>query len=122
MDLVKAFDSVNRPLMWNLLLKIGIPSKIVNIIKSFHEGMMAKVSIDGELTEAFEVISGLRQGCILAPALFILFFSYVLCRAHQSMPDFGIDIRHRIDGDLFNLRHLKSKSRTTTTRLCDFLC
>ena len=37
------------------------------------------------------------------------------------MPDFGIDICHRIDGDLFNLRRLKSKSRTTTTRLSDFL-
>ena len=119
-DLVKAFDTVNRQLFWSLLAKIGIPTKIINIIKSFHDGMNAKVSIGGELKDSFEVSSGLRQGCIMAPALFILVFAFVLRKSHQLIPDFGIDIRHKLDGRLFNLRRLKAKS-ATTMRLSDFL-
>lgn len=119
-DLVKAFDSVNREVLWELLLRIGIPSKIVNIIRSFHQDMEARVFVDGEMTEPFEVSSGLRQGCILAPTLFILFFSFMLRHAHKSMGDFGIDIRHKMDGKLFNLRRLKTKA-ARTSKMDDFL-
>mgnify|MGYP001796214121 CR=1 FL=1 len=82
--------------------------------------MQVKVSVGGEFTEPFKVSSGLRQACILAPALFILLFSYVQRKAHQSMPDFGIKIRHKLDGKLFNLHWLKTKSTTTST-LNDFI-
>ena len=60
-DLVKAFDTVSRATLWQLLLRIGIPPKIVNIIRSFHEGMQAQVLVDGDMTEPFEVSSGLRH-------------------------------------------------------------
>ena len=82
--------------------------------------MQVKVSVGGEFTEPFKVSSGLRQACILAPALFILLFSYLLRRAHQPMPDFSIKIRHKLDGKLFNISRLKTKSATTST-LDDFL-
>ena len=49
-DLVKIFDSVDRDLTWRLLEKSGVPSKLVNLIRSFHVGMQAKVSINGETT------------------------------------------------------------------------
>ena len=116
-DLVKAFDTVSRPLMWALLKKIGIPPKVVNIIQSFHNGMEARVLIGGEFTEPFPVTNGLRQGCILAPTLFILLFSFVLRNAHKDIPDFGVDIKHKLDGKLFNL---KAKS-IPPTRLDEFL-
>ena len=74
-DLVKAFDTVNRQLMWGLLLKIGIPAKVVNIISSFHDGMQARISIGGVFTKPFGVSAELKQGCILAPTLFVLFFT-----------------------------------------------
>ena len=45
---------------------------------------MAKVSIGGELTEAFEVTSGLRQGCILAPASSS--YSSRMCSAEPTSP------------------------------------
>ncbi|XP_060774398.1 peripheral plasma membrane protein CASK-like [Neoarius graeffei] len=115
LDLVKAFDTINRPLMWSLLLKIGIPAKVFNIIRSFHDGMKARVSINGEFTDPFEVTAGLRQGCILAPTLFILFFTFVLRHAFKVLPGFGVAIKHKQDGKLFNTRCLKNKSVPTTT-------
>ncbi|XP_062519241.1 uncharacterized protein LOC134194330 [Corticium candelabrum] len=42
-DLVKAFESVDRTGLWKVLLRLGCPVKIVNLIKAFHTGMMACV-------------------------------------------------------------------------------
>ena len=39
-------DTVNRDGLWAILAKIGFPAKFVNIIRSFHDGMLARV-IDG---------------------------------------------------------------------------
>jgi len=37
-DLTKAFDSVDRSALWEVLLRIGCPPDFVSIIRSFHEG------------------------------------------------------------------------------------
>ena len=37
-DLVKAYDRVNRRLMWELLKRYGVPELVVSDIRSFHEG------------------------------------------------------------------------------------
>jgi len=39
-DLMKAFDSVSRQGLWIVFAKIGCSQKFINIIHSFHEGMM----------------------------------------------------------------------------------
>ena len=57
--------------------------------------MQARISIGGMLTKPFGVSAGLRQGCILAPILFVLFFTFVLHHAFKDLPDFGVKIRHK---------------------------
>jgi len=42
-DLTKAFDSVDRSALWEVLLRIGCPPDFVSIIHWFHEGMRAAV-------------------------------------------------------------------------------
>ena len=44
-DLTKAFDSVGRKGLWSLLAKVGCPEKAINIIRSFHDGMVGRISI-----------------------------------------------------------------------------
>lgn len=68
----------------------------------------------------FKVINGLRQGCVLAPRLFILFFSFVLRNVDESMPEFGAEIKHKLDGRPFSLQRLRAKL-TPTTKLDNFL-
>ena len=74
-DLTKAFDSTSRPGLWQVLEKIGCPEKFVKIIKSFHDGMHGRVTEDGEMSTAFEITVGTKQGCVLAALLFCIFFS-----------------------------------------------
>ena len=78
-DLQKAYDSVDRELLWQVLARAGIPEAMIEVIRQFHDGMKARVRMDnGELSEWFEVTQGLRQGCVLSPLLFNIFFAAVL--------------------------------------------
>ena len=38
-DLRKAYDSIPREALWQVLRKYGIPPTLVNIIRSLHDGM-----------------------------------------------------------------------------------
>ena len=71
-DFTKAFDTLNRELLWKPQDHFGCPNTFTKIIREFHEGMQATVLVDGDLTEPFPVCHGVKQGCILAPTLFWL--------------------------------------------------
>lgn len=77
-DYMKAFDSVDRPTLWNLMRHYGIPQKITNIIKNSYEGMTCRVVHGGQLTDAFQVRTGVRQGCLLSPFLFLLAVDWIM--------------------------------------------
>ena len=108
-DLAMAFDSVDRPTLWEVLSKIGCPEKYIKIVRLLHDNMSASVLIDGEGTESFEVKTGVKQGCVLAPTRFSIFISAVLYLVTERLPR-GIDMQYRIDGKLFNLRRLRAKT------------
>ena len=78
-DLQKAYDSVDRELLWKVLARAGVPSAMIDVIRQFHDGMRTRVRMDdGELSEWFEVTQGLQQGCVLSPLLFNIFFAAVM--------------------------------------------
>ena len=70
--LKKAYDSVPRAATWLVLAKHGVPDILISVIKSLHDSMQAGISMEGNLAN-INVSNGLRQGCVLAPTLFILF-------------------------------------------------
>ena len=75
-DLQKAYDSVDRELLWKVLARAGVPEEMIAVIRQFHDGMQAQVRMDdGELSDWFEVTQGLRQGYVLSPLLFNIFFA-----------------------------------------------
>ena len=78
-DLQKAYDTVDRTLLWQVLTRIGVPPQMIAVIQQFHDGMRACVRpYDGVCSDWFEVEQGLRQGCVLSPLLFNIFFAAVL--------------------------------------------
>ena len=59
-----------------MLARAGVPEEMIAVIRQFHDGMQARVRMDdGELSDWFEVTQGLRQGCVLSPLLFSIFFA-----------------------------------------------
>lgn len=110
-DLMEAFDSVSRTGLWLILRKIGCTEKFVNIVRSFHDGMLGQVLDDGELSNPFGISNGTKQGCLLTPLLFIIFFSMMLSVAFKDC-NMGIPIQFHTDGGVFNLRRLQACTKT----------
>ena len=69
-DLRKAFDSVTRNALWRILGLRGAPPKLINLIGELHSGTESAVRCGGSISELFPVVSGVLQGCGLAPTLF----------------------------------------------------
>ena len=84
-DLTKAYDSVNRTLLWTALARFGVPQNMISVIRQFHDDMRACVRLDDRVCSRwFAVQQGLRQGCVLAPLLFNIFFAAVIRGLHAS--------------------------------------
>ena len=112
-DLSKAFDTVNREMLWTVLSKFGCPPKFMTIMKAFHDGMQARVSAGGILSDPFQVTVGVKQGCVLAPVIFNIFMAAItLLTRHKLDQDNGIAFRYRLDGSVFNLNRLKAPTKT----------
>ena len=102
-DMTKAFDTISRYGLWQTLRKIGCPDLFVDIIRLFHEGMVARVQDQGQTSEPLSVTNGTKQGCVMAPLIFTLVFSAMVYDAFHDN-DLGALIRFRTDGNVFTLR------------------
>ncbi|VDP60649.1 unnamed protein product [Schistosoma curassoni] len=73
-----AFDSVDRTTLWKLLRHYGVPQKIVTIIQNSYDGSHWKILHGRQLTTSFEIKTGVRQGCLLSPFLFLLVIDWIM--------------------------------------------
>ena len=121
-DLTKAFDTVSRSGLWLILNRLGCPHKFLNMIMQLHEGQYGQVRLNENLSEPFPIANGVKQGCVLAPTLFSIFFSMMLKQAIADLEDDEfVYIRYRFDGSLFNLRRLQAHTKTHEQLVKDLL-
>ncbi|BHF77644.1 hypothetical protein SprV_0602075300 [Sparganum proliferum] len=85
-----------------------------------HDGMMARVTDNEAVSEAFAETNGVKQGCVLAPTIFSLMFSAMLMDAYRDERP-GIRIAYRTDGQLLNQRRMRFQSRVSTTTVHELL-
>ena len=103
-DFEKAFDSMRRESLWKALRRRGVPEKIITMIKASYSGAKCRVLHKGKLSEQFEIKSGVRQGCILSPVLFLLVIHDVLEAALDPLATCGL--RWRMSSQVSNLKHI----------------
>ena len=88
-DFSKAFDSVHREKMEQILLAYGLPKDTVAAIMMLYKNTKVKVrSPDGDI-DYFDIVAGELQGDILAPYLFIICLDYVFRTSIDIMKDNG---------------------------------
>ncbi len=83
-DFEKALDSVDRETLWKLMAHYGIPPEFISIIKSTYQGMQCRVLHEGRPSESFDVLAGVRQGCLLSPFLFLLCIDWIMSQVTNS--------------------------------------
>ena len=71
-DYEKAFDSVDRETIWKLLRHCEVPEKMISLIRRIYQDMSCRIAHISQLSESFEVKTGVWQGCLLSPFLFLL--------------------------------------------------
>lgn len=71
-DYAKAYDSLKRSFLWDTMEKFGFGKQFINLIKEIHYETTVRFEVNGTITHPFQMTVGIRQGCPLAPLLFIL--------------------------------------------------
>jgi len=84
-DIKTAFDSVDRSALWKALRSHGAPPFLIQLIEDLHAGTTSRIGVGGQLSEPFETTSGVRQGCVLALALFCIAIDWILARCTDAI-------------------------------------
>jgi len=96
-DIKAAFDSVDRAALWKALRGRGIPDVLLSFIIAPHENTFVRVRLGKQLSDPLLTTSGVRQGCVLAPAFFCVAIDWIL-RHMKSRP--GITVGRDLFTDL----------------------
>ena len=73
LDFAKAFDKVSHKILLRKIENLGINGKVLTWLKSFLSNRYQSVTVEGELSFLHLVLSGVPQGTVLGPLLFIIF-------------------------------------------------
>ena len=68
----KAYDTLQRPYLLSAFSWLGFSSQFVSVVAALHRGTTCRFVVNGYRSRLRKVNCGIRQGCLLAPLLFIL--------------------------------------------------
>lgn len=73
MDLSKAFDAINRTILWTKLYKKGIPEEMIRRIRRGHQGTTLAPKYKGKYGNASDNNIGVFQGAAISPLMFTVY-------------------------------------------------
>jgi Reverse transcriptase (RNA-dependent DNA polymerase) len=121
-DLTKAYDKVDRDILWMVLERLGVPRNFVQLIRAVHVGAQARVKDSGSFSNTFELIVGLKQGSVISPILFNIFFGAIIKAINLRLDgENGIMLKYRHGNDIFYNPYLQKGHRTYKVLITDLL-
>ena len=83
-DFEKAFDSIDRGILWEIMREYGIPSKLITMVKAMYEQSKCAVVDGSGCYDWFDVKTGVKQGCCMSGFLFLLVIDWVMRRTSEG--------------------------------------
>ena len=74
---------MNLDTLWRILGLHGVPTKLIDLKSELNSGTECAVRCGGTISDLFIVVTGVRQGCVLAPTLFSTCMDWILGRMSE---------------------------------------
>jgi hypothetical protein len=84
LDASKAFDKVNYCKLFKLLLARNVPPLVTRLLLNSYTGQSVRVQWNEGMSKDFSISNGVKQGGILSPVLFCVYYDELLRRLKQS--------------------------------------
>jgi hypothetical protein len=115
-DFKKAYDSVRREILYNILIEFGIPMKLVRVIKMCLNETCSKVRLVKHLSDSFPIENGLRQGDALPTLLFNFALKYATKEVQEIQAGLKLNMTKQLLAYADDENLLGDNRRIATTR------
>lgn len=92
LDAEKAFDSVRWKYLFMVMNRFGFHKSIIKVFQTLYDKPLARIKVNGDLSNQFTLERGTRQGCPISPILFALFIEPLNQWVRQNDKIIGIEI------------------------------
>ena len=99
LDLIKAFDKVDRTRLWAILKLVGVAPKMIAVLRSLYRNRTADLTMEG-IKKTMTINGGSGQGMILAPRIFSLYLHAIFELWLTDNPDALLHIKFNLDDQL----------------------
>jgi hypothetical protein len=96
LEFKKAYDSVRKEVLYNIVIEFGIPMNLVRIIKMCLKEMYSRVRVGKNLCDTFPIRIVLKQRDVFSPLIFNFALEYAIRRVHAIKDGFILNGTHQL--------------------------